>query len=83
MHEGVLPNIHTHGSVQIDFPLITAELAAHVLDVGLLDGSVLQIDHSGFIVDLRIKGIFGQYTDKLAPLDDPIISNKYQKNLHK
>jgi hypothetical protein len=41
-------------------------------------------------VDLRIEGIFGQHPDKLVPhkfrnlkLDDPIISDKYRKILHK
>jgi hypothetical protein len=41
-------------------------------------------------VDLRIEGIFSQHPDKLAPhqfsnlkLDDPRISNKYRKILHK
>jgi hypothetical protein len=41
-------------------------------------------------VYLRIEGIFGQHTDKLAPhkfhnlkLDDPRISEKYRKILHK
>jgi hypothetical protein len=33
MHEGVVPNTHTRGSVQIDFPLITSGLAEHVLNV--------------------------------------------------
>jgi hypothetical protein len=41
MNEGVVPTTHTRGSVQIDFPLITDGLEEHVLDVGLLDGSVL------------------------------------------
>jgi hypothetical protein len=36
MHEGVVPNTHARGSVQKEFPLITAGLAEHVLDVGLL-----------------------------------------------
>jgi hypothetical protein len=67
------------------FPLVD-----HVIDVGLLNRSVLQSDHSGMLVDLRIEGIFGQHPDKLAPhkfcnlkLDDPIISDKYRKILHK
>jgi hypothetical protein len=41
-------------------------------------------------VDLQIEGIFGQHPDKLAPhqfrnlkLDDPRISDKYRKILHK
>jgi hypothetical protein len=41
-------------------------------------------------IDLRIEGIFGQHPDKLAPhqfrnlkLDDPRISDKYRKILHK
>jgi hypothetical protein len=41
-------------------------------------------------VDLRIEGIFGKHPDKLAPhkfrnlkLDDPRISDKYRKILHK
>jgi hypothetical protein len=90
MHEGVVPNTHARGSAQIDFPLITSGLDKHVADVGLLDRSVLQSDHSGMFVDLRIEGIFGQHSDKLAPhqfrnlkLDHPIISDKYRKILHK
>jgi hypothetical protein len=90
MYEGVLPNTHARGSVQIDYLLITAGLAQNVLDVGLLNRSVLQSDHSGVFVDLRIEGIFGQHPDKLArhkfrnlKLDDPRISDKYRKILHK
>jgi hypothetical protein len=90
MHEGVVPNTHARGSVQIDFPLITAGLAEHVLNVGLLNRSVLQSDHSGMFLDLQIEGLFGQYPDKNAPhkfrnlkLDDPRISDKYRKILHK
>jgi hypothetical protein len=67
--------------------LITAGLDEHVLDVGLIDRSVLQSDHSGMLFDLWIEGIFGQHPDKLAPhhfrnlqLDDPRISRKI---LHK
>jgi hypothetical protein len=41
MHEGIVPNTHVRGSVQLDFPLITIDLAEHVMDVGLLDRSVL------------------------------------------
>jgi hypothetical protein len=57
MHEGIVPNNHAHHrSVQIYTPpLITASLAEYVLDVGLLDRSILQIDHSGFFVDLGIE----------------------------
>jgi hypothetical protein len=90
MHEGVVPYTHEWGSVQIEFPLITSGLVDHVLDVGLLNRSVLQSDHSGMFVDLRIEGIFGQNLDKLAPhkfrnlkLDDPRISDKYRKILKK
>jgi hypothetical protein len=90
MHEGFVPNTHARGSSQIDFPLITSGLDEHVADVGLLDRCILQSDHSGMFVDLRIEGIFGQHPDKLAPhqfrnlkLDDPRISDKYRKILHK
>jgi hypothetical protein len=90
IHEYVVPNTHTRGSVQIDFPLITVGLAEHVIDVRLLKRSVLQSDHYGIFVYLRIEGIFGQNPDKLAPhkfrnikLDDPRISDKYRKILHK
>jgi hypothetical protein len=83
-------NTHARGSVKIDFPLLTSRLVDHVLDVGLLNRSVLQSDHSGMFVDLQIEGIFGKHPDKLAPhkfrnlkLDDPIISDKYRKILHK
>jgi hypothetical protein len=54
MKEGVVPNIHACGSVQIDFPLATVILVEHDQDVGLLDRSVLQSDHSSLFVDLRI-----------------------------
>jgi hypothetical protein len=74
--------------VQIYFSLIKACLAEHVLDVTLLDRSILQSDHSGLFVDLQIEGIFVQHPDKLAPhkfrnlkLDDPRISDKYPKKL--
>jgi hypothetical protein len=90
MNEGIVPHNHAHGSVQVDRSLITARLAEHVLDVGLLDRSVLQSDHSGLFLELRIEGIFGQYPDKLAPhkflnikQDDPKISEKNTKILHK
>jgi hypothetical protein len=90
MHEGVIPNTHACGFVQIDFPLITAGLAEHVLNIGLFDRSVLQSDHSGLFLDLQIEGIFGQHPDKLAPhkfrnlkVNDPNISYKYRKILHK
>jgi hypothetical protein len=90
MYEGVVPNTHARGSAQILFPLITAGLDEHVLDLGLLDRSVLQSDHSGMFIDIRIEGIFGQHLNKLAPyqfrnlkLDDPRISDKYRKTLHK
>jgi hypothetical protein len=61
MYEGVILNTPARGSAQLDFPLITAGLNEHVLDVGLLERSVLQSDHSGMFVDLRIEGIFGQH----------------------
>jgi hypothetical protein len=42
------------------------------------------------VIDIRIEGIFGQHPDKLSPhqfrnlkLDDPRISDKYRKILHK
>jgi hypothetical protein len=61
-----------------------------VLNVGLLKRYVLQSDHSGMFVDLKIEGIFGQHLDKISPhkfcnikLDDPRISDKYRKILHK
>jgi hypothetical protein len=86
----ILPNTHAWGSVQINFTLITAGLAEHVLDVRLLNSYVLQSDHLGMSVDLRTEGIFRQHPDKLAPhkfrnhkLEDPIISDKYQKILHR
>jgi hypothetical protein len=59
MYEGVVPNTHARGSVHIDFPLITAGIDQHVLYFGLLDRSILQSDHSGMLVDLRIEGILG------------------------
>jgi hypothetical protein len=65
MHEGVVPNTHARGSVQIDFPLLTSGLAEHVLDVGLLNRSVLQSDQSGIWVDLMIEGVFEKHPDKL------------------
>jgi hypothetical protein len=90
MYERFVPNTRARGSVQIDFPLITAVLDEPILDVGFLDRSVLQSDHSGTFVDLRIEGIFGQHPDKLAPhqfhnlkLDNPRISDKYRNILHK
>jgi hypothetical protein len=90
MHEGVVPNTHARGSVQIDFPLLASRLIDHVLTVGLLNRSVSQSDHSGMFVDLWIEGIFGQNPYKLAPckfrnlkLDDPRISDKYRMILHK
>jgi hypothetical protein len=90
MYEGVFPNTHARGYGQIDFPLITAGLDEHVLDVGLLDSSVLKSDHSGMFIDLRVEGIFGQHPEKLAPhqfrnlkLDNPRIFDKYRKILHK
>jgi hypothetical protein len=90
MYKGVVPNTHARGSAQIDFPLITAGLDEHVIDVELLHRSVLQSDHSGMFVDLWIEGIFGQHPEKVAPhqfrnlkLDDPRISDKYRKILHK
>jgi hypothetical protein len=67
MHEGVVPNTHARVSVQIDFPFLTSGLVDHVLDVGMLNRSVLESDHSGMFVDLIIKGIFGQHPDKVAP----------------
>jgi hypothetical protein len=90
LHEDVFPNTHARRSSQIDFPLITSGLDEHAVDVGLLDRSILQSDHSGVFVDLRIEGIFGQHPDILAPhqfrnlkLDNPKISHKYRKILHK
>jgi hypothetical protein len=41
IHEGIMPNTHARGSVQIYFPLMTSGLAEHVLDVGLLIRSLL------------------------------------------
>jgi hypothetical protein len=70
--------------------MITPGLEEHVVYVGLLDRSILKSDHSGMFVDLRKEGIFFQNPYKLAPhqfcnlkLDDPIISDKYRKILHK
>jgi hypothetical protein len=37
MYEGIMTNIHTHGSIHID-------LSEHVADIGLLDISVLKSD---------------------------------------
>jgi hypothetical protein len=65
MHEGIITNTHACGSVQIDFPSATVGLDKHVLEVGLLDRSVMQSDYSGLFVDLRIEEIFGQNPEKL------------------
>jgi hypothetical protein len=43
MHEDGVPNTHARGSVQIYFRLITSGLGEHVLDVGLLNRSVLSL----------------------------------------
>jgi hypothetical protein len=90
MYGGVVPKTHSRGSAQIDFPLITSGLDEHVVDVGLIDKYIMQSDHSGVFIDLQIEGIFGQHPDKLTPLnfcnlklDDPRISDKYRKTLHK
>jgi hypothetical protein len=90
MHECVVPNTNARGSVQIDFPLLTSGMVDYLLGVGVFNQSVLQSDHSGMFVDLWIEIILGQHPDKLSPhkfcnlkLDDPIISNKYRKILHK
>jgi hypothetical protein len=90
MHERVMPNTHAQGYMQIDFPLITSGLAGHVFDVGLLNRSVLKSDHSEMFFDLIREGIFEQHPDKLAlhrfrnlKLDDPRISDKCRKILHK
>jgi hypothetical protein len=90
MHDGVMPNAYVRGSIQIDFALATLVFSEHVADVGLLKILVLQSDQSCLFVDLRIEGIFGQNPDKLAPhqfrnlkLDDPQISDTYDKVLHK
>jgi hypothetical protein len=69
MYECVVPNTHARGSVQIDFPLVTAGLDKHVLDVGFLDRSVLQSDHSGMFVDLRIEDIFGHNPKNLLRIN--------------
>jgi hypothetical protein len=69
MYKGVVPNTHARGSAKIEFPLITAGLDEHVVDVGLLDRSILQIDHSGMFVDLWIEGIFVQHPKKLARIN--------------
>jgi hypothetical protein len=76
--------------VQIYFPLITSGLDEHVIDIGLFNRYVLHSDHSILFLDLIIEGIFGKHPDKLAPrkfrnlkLDDPKISDKYRKILHK
>jgi hypothetical protein len=66
MNEGVVPITHARGSSQIDFPLITSGLSEHVVDVGLLDRSILQSDHSGMFIDLRIEGTFDQHPDKFC-----------------
>jgi hypothetical protein len=58
MHEGVVPNTHARGSAQIDFPLITSGLDEHVIDVGVLDRSILQNDYSGMLFDLWIEGLW-------------------------
>jgi hypothetical protein len=70
--------------------LIIAGLYEHILHLGFLDRYVLQSDHSGMFVDLRIESMFGWNPDKLAPhqfhnlkLDDPRISDKYRNILHK
>jgi hypothetical protein len=61
MHVGVVSNTRAWGSVQIDFPLIIAGLDEHFLDVGMLNSSVLNSDHSGMCIDLLIDFIFGQH----------------------
>jgi hypothetical protein len=90
VYEGVFLNTHARGSAQIEFTLIISGLDKHILDIGLLERSVLQSDHSGMFVDLRKEGIFGHHPEKLAPhrflnikLYDPRISDKYRKILHK
>jgi hypothetical protein len=66
MHEGAIPNTYACGSVQIDFPLITAGLAEHVLDVGLLNRSVLQSDHSSMSLDLPRQNCSTQVSQSLV-----------------
>jgi hypothetical protein len=90
MYECVFLNTHARRLSQIDFPIITDGLDEHVLYVGLLYRSVLHSNHSNMFVDLRIEGIFGQHPEKLSThkfrnlkLDDPRISNKHRKILHK
>jgi hypothetical protein len=37
MHDGVVPNTHTRGYMQIDFTLLASGLVGHVLNVGMLN----------------------------------------------
>jgi hypothetical protein len=55
MHDGIVPNTHARGPIQIEFDLATLGLSEHLAGVGLLDRSVLQSDHSCLFMDLIIE----------------------------
>jgi hypothetical protein len=89
MHDGLVPNTHMRGSSQIDFPLTSAGIREYIEKVGLLDNSVLHIDHRGMFLDLNSR-LFGKIPEKVIPhqfrtlkLDDPRLSDAYLRILHK
>jgi hypothetical protein len=89
MHDGVVPNTHMRGSSQIDFPLTPEGLREYIDKVGLLDNSVLHSDHRGMFLDLNSR-LFGKSPEKVIPhqfralkLEDPRLSDAYQRILHK
>jgi hypothetical protein len=89
-HGGVVHNTQMGGSKQIDLVLTTGGLTDSIESIGLLDCSVLNIDHRALFIDLCIEEIFGPSPEKLSQpqyrnlkLDDSIISEEYRKILNK
>jgi hypothetical protein len=89
VHSDQFPNTHVRGSKQIDFARVTDEIRPCIKAVGLLDESILKIDHREIFLDLDLLLLFGVSLERLErpkfrelKLDDPRISESYSKLLY-
>jgi hypothetical protein len=90
VHSEQVPNTHVRGSKKIDFALVTDGIRPCIKAVGLLDESILKSDHRAIFLDLDLLLLFGVSLERLErpqfrnlKLDDPRISDRYRKLLHK
>jgi hypothetical protein len=90
VHSEQVPNTHVRGSKKIDFALVTDGTRHCIKAVCLLDESIVKSDHRAVFLDLDLLLLFGRSLERLErsqfrnlKLDDPQISDRYRKLLHK